>query len=52
MAHINILATKKSIYQAKKTWILLLFVESIIILAKTLEFADIFLKKLANILFK
>ena len=50
--HISFLGSKITIYLVKKAQMALLLAEERIILAKNSDFADIFLKKLANVLLK
>lgn len=52
MAQVNSRAAKMTIYLAIKTWIILLLVEKIIILAEYLDFTNVFLKKSVVVLFK
>lgn len=52
MAHISSLAALITINLARKTLISLLLVDKVTILAKYLDFADIFLKKLAKALLR
>lgn len=52
MVYVSLLKLKINIYPAKKAYLALLFIKKVTISAKYLDFADIFLNKLANVLLK
>ena len=52
VVHVIFLKSKITIYSAKEAQMALLLAEKVTVLAKNLDFANVFLKKLANILFK
>ena len=49
MLHVSSLGSRMTIHPAQKAQLVLLFIEKIIVLAKYLNFANVFLQKSANV---